>query len=289
MVIAEYTGGRVLRHSGDELEVLAGVGKPGYAGDGGSAKDAAFHDLHNLAIAANGDIYLSDHENHAVRKIDAATGEISSFAGDGEPGYLGDGGPVSESKFHQVMCVTLTPDRNSLLVTDLRNRRIRSIDLTSGTIKTIAGNGKKGVPVDGSLATDAPLVDPRAAAMDENGNLYVVERGGNALRMVDSSGKIFTVAGTGAKGKKDGNALDATFNGPKHLAIDQSNKVYIADDINHLIRKFDPITKTVTTVLGAKKWKLNRPHGVTVHGDDLYVADSWNHRILKLPLAVSPQ
>lgn len=287
MVIAEYTGGRVLRQSGQKLEVIAGIGKPGYAGDGGPATKAAFHDLHNLAMTSNGDIYLSDHENHSVRKIDAATGVISSFAGDGTAGFGGDGGPASDAKLHQVMCVTLTPDKQRILVTDLKNRRIRSIDLATKIITTVAGNGKKGIPQDGSIATESPLIDPRAAAMDGNGNLYIVERGGNALRMVDPSGEIFTVVGTGRKGKDDGPALAATLSGPKHLAIDESNNVYIADDMNHLIRKYDPIARSVTTVLGDKKWSLNRPHGVTVHDGNLFVADSWNHRILRMSVGNS--
>lgn len=287
MVIAEYTGGRVLRQHEGELEVIAGIGKPGYAGDGGPATTAAFHDLHNLAITDGGEIYLSDHENHSVRKIDSTTGVITSFAGDGTAGFSGDGGPASDARLNQVMCVTLTPDKQSLLVTDLKNRRIRSIDLTTKIIATIAGNGKKGIPRDGSIARESPLIDPRAAAMDKHGNLYIVERGGNALRMVDPSGKIFTVAGSGRKGKDDGPALAATMWGPKHLAIDKSNNVYIADDMNHLIRKYDPTTRTLTTVLGDKKWILNRPHGVTVHDGDLFVADSWNHRILRLSIGNS--
>lgn len=287
LVIAEYTGGRVLRQRGPTLEVIAGIGKPGYSGDGGPAATAAFHDLHNLAITDSGDIYLSDHENHAVRKIDSATGVISSFAGDGTAGFGGDGGPAIGAKFHQVMCVTLTPDNQNLIVTDLKNRRIRSIDLATEVITTVAGNGAKGIPLDGSIATRAPLIDPRAAAMDGDGNLYIVERGGNALRMVDPSGRIFTVAGTGRKGKSDGPALEATLWGPKHLAIDEFNHVYIADDMNHLVRKYDPITKNVTTVLGHLKWRLNRPHGVTVDDGKLFVADSWNHRVLRMPLGNS--
>ena len=86
--------------------------------------------------------------------------------------------------------------------------------------------------------------------MDAKGNLYVLERGGNALRIVRPDGRIFTLAGTGKKGHKDGPAKKATFSGPKHLCLDGQDKVIIADDNNHLIRLYDPKTKTVSTILG---------------------------------------
>ena len=139
--------------------------------------------------------------------------------------------------------------------------------------------------MDGANATTAPLVDPRAAAYDAAGNLYIVERGGNALRVVDTKGKVRTVAGSGKKGKADGVGQKATLNGPKHLAIDSAGAVYIADDNNHLVRCFDPKTGALTTVLGGGEFKLNRPHGVQVYDKWLYIADSWNHRIVRLKLA----
>ena len=93
-----------------------------------------------------------------------------------------------------------------------------------------------------------------------------------------------TVAGSGKKGKADGFGKEATFNGPKHLAIDPAGAVYIADDNNHLVRCFNPKTGVVTTVLGGGEFKLNRPHGVQVHNGWLYIADSWNHRVMRLKL-----
>jgi DNA-binding beta-propeller fold protein YncE len=183
-----------------------------------------------------------------------------------------------------VMCVMLNPAKDTLYIADIRNYRIRAINMKSQTISTVAGNGKRGIPKDAAISTKAPLVDPRAAAADKKGNLYIVERGGHALRVVRTDGKIYTLAGTGKKGKADGSALKATMNGPKHLDIDDDGNVYIADDNNHLIRKYDPKSKTLTTVLGKGKTKLNRPHGVCVHKGYLYVADSWHHRILKIKL-----
>lgn len=284
-LIAEYIGGRVFQLSpSGELEHLAGTGEKGYGGDGGPATEATFDAIHNLAVTPNGDIFLSDHVNHVVRRIDAKSGKISTFAGTGGRGFSGDGGPAAQAQFDVVMCVTLSPDGSQMIIADLGNRRIRSIDMTSGIVTTLAGNGEKGVPQDGQPALESPLIDPRAAAMDAEGNLYIVERNGHALRVVRPSGLIETVAGTGKSGDKDGPALEAQLAAPKHLDIDEAGNVYIADDMNHTIRKYDPAKNTLTTILGKGNFKLRRPHGVTVRGGELYVVDSYHHRVLKMPL-----
>ncbi len=285
LITAEYIGGRVFRllPSG-KLEHLGGTGEKGYSGDGGPATDATFDAIHNLAMTPDGDIFLSDHVNHVVRRIEAKSGQISTFAGTGKAGFSGDGGPAAQAQFNVVMCVELSPDGSQMIIADLSNHRIRSIEMKSGIVTTLAGNGKKGVPADGAPALESPLVDPRAAALDAKGNLYIVERNGHALRVVRPDGKIETVAGTGERGDKDGPALEAQLAAPKHLAIDGAGNVFIADDMNHTIRKYDPAKNTLTTVLGKGEFKLKRPHGVTVRGKELYVTDSYHHRILKMPL-----
>lgn len=286
MYIVEYQGGRIHRMTPDgKLTHVAGrPDAKGYTGDGGPPKQATFNLLHNLAIAPDGKLYMSDHLNSVVRTFDPKTNAIASYAGNGKKGFAGDDESVTKARFNMVMCVMLNPAKDTLYIADIRNYRIRAINMKSQTISTVAGNGKRGIPKDAAISTKAPLVDPRAAAADKKGNLYIVERGGHALRVVRTDGKIYTLAGTGKKGKADGSALKATMNGPKHLDIDDDGNVYIADDNNHLIRKYDPKSKTLTTVLGKGKTKLNRPHGVCVHKGYLYVADSWHHRILKIKL-----
>src|SRR5205814_7748526 len=107
------------------------------------------------------------------------------------------------------------------------NRRIRKIDLKTGTVTTVAGNGQKSVPPDGDAAVNAPLVDPRAVAVDKKGNIWILERNGHALRVVDAAGKIRTVAGTGKAGLSGdgGDALKAQLNSPKHLCVDLGGNV----------------------------------------------------------------
>lgn len=299
MYIVELSGGRVLKvDAKGALSVFAGAAKQkGDAGDGGPAAKALFNGLHNLAIAPNGDIYLADTWNQKVRKIDGKSGQVSTLAGTGKKGYSGDGGPAVKAEFGGIYCVALDPKAENLYLADLDNKRIRKIDLGSGMLTTVAGTGKAGVPEDGATAAEAPLVDPRAVAVDAKGNVYVLERGGHALRVVDPAGKIKTVAGTGKQGNAGdgGDARKALLNGPKHLCIDRDGNVLIADAENNLVRKYLPGDGTIVRVAGTgkrgaggvdgppEKTELARPHGVFVHpSGTLYITDSYNNRILKL-------
>ena len=286
--VAEYEGGRILKldHSG-KLHTLSGNGSKGYAGDGLNAEHGVFHSMHNVAWASDHMLYVSDTHNNLVRRIHGRTNRLSTLAGvPGQKGFSGDGGPAKKAKLDTPISISLTPDEKTLLIADIRNRRIRAVDLSSGIIRTVAGNGIRGKPIDGKPALGQPLMDPRASVMDDAGNLYVLERNGHALRVVRPNGKIYTLAGTGKKGRKDGPAMQATFNGPKHLCLDAKGRIIIADDNNHLIRLYDPESKSVSTILGGQampKAVLDRPHGVALGPDgSLWVCDSGNDRILKL-------
>ncbi len=250
---------------------------------------------HNLALAADGAIYIADTWKNQVQKFDLTTKKMTAVAGTGEKGFSGDGGPATEAKFDGIHCVSLAGDK--LYLADLGNRRIRLVDLKTGIVTTVAGNGRKGVPQDGAKAVEAPLVDPRAVIADTKGNIFILERSGNCLRGVDPQGRIRTLAGTGEKGfaGDDGDAKLATFNGPKHLCLDLEGNVVIADTENHLIRKYVVKDGTMMRVAGTgKKGKagvngspleveLSQPHGVYIHRDGtLYIADSSNDRILKV-------
>lgn len=279
------------------FNLVGGTGTKGDTGDGGPALKARFNGIHNLAITPNDDIFVADTWNSRIRKIDALTQRVSTVAGTGERGFSGDGGPAAQAKFGNIYCASLDPKAESLYLADLDNRRIRAVNLTTGIVRTIAGNGEKGVPQDGADAVSAPLVDPRAVAVDASGNVYILERGGNALRVVNREGKIRTVVGTGAKGASGdgGDARMATLNGPKHLCVDLEGNVIIADSDNHLIRKYLPHEGRILRIAGNGKKgtnglngppveaELNQPHGVYVHRDGtLYISDSSNDRILKI-------
>jgi sugar lactone lactonase YvrE len=298
LFLVEMTGQRVRKIDRKGIiTTIAGTGQKGDGGDGGPALHAQFNGMHSLAVAPDGNVYLADTWNNRVRRIDVWTGRITTVAGTGAKGYSGDGGPAAKATFGGIYCVALDAAGTRLYLADLDTRRVRMVDLKTQVVTTVAGNGRKGVPADGAAAVQAPLVDPRAVAVDARGNVYILERSGNALRVVDAHGKIRTVAGTGKAGASGdgGDARQATLRGPKHLCIDRDGNVIIADTANHLIRKYMPATGQIVRVAGTgKKGKagvggpperveFDEPHGVHVHPSGvLYIADSNNHRVLKL-------
>jgi hypothetical protein len=299
MIIAEMEhGNRILKvDSRGILRVIAGTGAKGYFGDGGPATAASFSGVHNLAVLPGGDILLADSFSNALRRIDAKTGYIQTMAGNGKKGFAGDGGPAAAAQFSTLIQISLDPAGARLFMADIGNRRVRSIDLASGVISTVAGNGQSGIPADGAEAVKAPLVDPRAVVPDAAGGFYILERGGNALRYVDAAGKIKTVAGTGKMGLSGdgGPGLAATLSGPKYVTLDHDGSVLIADAENNVVRRYSPKTGLITRVAGTGKpgaaglggdplqCQLRRPHGVTVARDGtVFITDSYNDRILKI-------
>jgi DNA-binding beta-propeller fold protein YncE len=296
--LVELTGGRVLTiDSKRTLSVLGGHEEKGNAGDGGPVQDASFNGMHSLAIGPDGKVYLADTWNNRIRTYDPKSGRIEAFAGTGEKGYLGDGGPASKARFGGIYSVAFDAAGKNIVLADLDNRRVRKIELASGIVTTVAGNGEKGVPSDDAVAAKAPLVDPRAACFDSQGNVYILERSGNALRVVTPDGRIRTVVGTGKVGAiGDGSdAKQATLNGPKHLCADKEDNILIADTENHLIRKYLVKEGKIVRVAGSGKKgtggldgpplavELDQPHGVYLHpSGELYIVDSSNHRVLKI-------
>ena len=285
--ICEHTGQKITSIGPKGVDDrFAGTGKSGYLGDGGPARDALFYDPHGLVIAGN-QMYVADTLNNRVRGIDLAKGTITTVAGTGERGFSGDGGPAVKATFNGTYGIAAAPKERKLYIADLSNRRIRMVDLRTGIVTTIAGNGTSAVPVDGAVAAESPLTEPRAVAADSKGNVYIIERRGNALRMVDRRGTIRTLISPGT--------VKPDLNGPKHLEVDRAGNVIIADTENYLIRKFDPASRTMTTLAGTGqagdhvdpadplKTQLKRPHGVFVHSSgDIYISDSDNHRVLRL-------
>jgi len=298
LFLVEFTGHRVRRIDRKGiLSTVAGTGEKGYAGDDGPAAKAQFNSMHNLVVTPQDDIYIADTWNNRVRKIDGRTGEIRTIAGTGEKGFRGDGGPATKARFGGIYCIALDAKGEKLYLADLDNHRIRVVDVRSGIVETVAGNGERGVPKDGADARKAPLVDPRAVTVDAKGNVYILERSGHALRVVDSEGKIRTVAGTGKKGLSGdgGDARHAKLNGPKHLCVDSKGDVLIADTENHVIRKYLPREGKIIRVAGTgrkgraglggppRDAEFDRPHGVLARPDGvIYISDSSNNRILKI-------
>lgn len=298
MYIVELEGGHIHRWTKrGGLVTVAGNGKKGDGGDRGPAVQAIFHSMHALAIDPEGTLYIADTLNHRVRRMDPVREVVEPFAGTGAKGSAGTDGPALSANFDGVYCVALTPDYKRLLITDLENHRVCAVDLETGRLRLVAGNGKAGVPSDGAMARESPLVDPRAAAADRFGNIYILERGGHTLRKVDPQGRIRTVVGTGTAGvgAEEGPAREMPLRGPKHLCIAVDGRVVIADTDNHQIRCYDPETERLRLVAGsgklgaqglggpAKLAELHFPHGVCLDSSgELFIVDTGNNRILRL-------
>jgi DNA-binding beta-propeller fold protein YncE len=296
--IVEMAKGERLRtvNAKGELVTLAGTGQTGSSGDGEAAIKASFNGMHSLAVGPDGCVYLADTWNNRIRKFDPKTGLVTAFAGTGEKGFSGDIGPALKAKFGGCFCVSFDPAGKNLYITDLDNRRIRKVEMASGIVTTVAGNGEKGLPKDGEKAAQQALVDPRAHAVDAKGHLYILERGGHALRVVSPDGTIRTVAGTGKSGMGSGKALESAMNGPKHLCIDRDGSVLIADTENHRIVRYVPGEEKIVPIAGTGKKgttgvggdplkaEFNQPHGVIVHPKtgEIYISDASNGRVLKI-------
>jgi sugar lactone lactonase YvrE len=282
---------RVDRDSG-VITTVAGTGSEGYSGDGGPAIQATLNQPYSLQVDANGDIYIVDRFNAAIRRVDAATGVITTVAGTGTPGYSGDGGPGNQARMREPNDCFLD-GRGGLLIADIQDQRVRRLDLGTGVITTFAGNGEKVRAGDGRPAIEASFLGARAICTDGKGNTYISEREGNGVRVVDANGTMSTFAGTGERGYSGdgGPALSATWGAPKAIRCDQQGNLLVVDTENHAIRKIDAVTGIVTTVAGGRLGGegdgaeavaagLDRPHGCDMDPQgNLFIADSNNHRV----------
>jgi DNA-binding beta-propeller fold protein YncE len=284
---------RVERRSGI-ITTVAGTGEAGYAGDGGPSTKAQLNSPYGIALDAADNLYIVDRLNSCIRLVEAATGRIRTIAGTGQPGYAGDGGPAHRAQLQEPNDIALD-GRARAYIADVRDHRIRVIDLASGLMTTFAGTGEAGSTGDGGPASRASLFGPRALAFGPTGALNICLRNDHKVRQVDMrTGLISTVAGTGTQGYTGdhGPAQRATFNGPKEIAVDSHDNIWLVDTENHCIRRIDRASGLVTTVAGtgqpggggdggpATAAMLKRPHGVCVDASgNLYIGDSENHRI----------
>jgi DNA-binding beta-propeller fold protein YncE len=271
---------------------VAGNSQRTYGGDGGPATAAALNMPHEIRFDSAGNMYIAERDNHVVRKVEAKTGIISTFAGTGMPGFSGDGGPAARAQLRQPHSIAVDPS-GKLLICDIGNHRIRQVDFSTGMIETYGGTGERQPTPDGAPVKTAPLNGPRTMSFDGDGNLYLALREGNAIyRIASKAGTIHHLAGTGEQGYSGdgGPARLARLAGPKGLAYG-GGRLYVADTESHVVRSIDLASGVITTVLGTGsrgdgpepdplRCALSRPHGVLVDADGiLYVADSEAHRI----------
>jgi sugar lactone lactonase YvrE len=200
----------------------------------GTLLNASFRLPDDIAIASDGTIYIADAGNHTVRRI--VGNKVESFAGNGVAGFAD--GSLENARFDTPTAIALSPDGRFIFVADTRNNRVRRIDVLNRRVDTLAGSGEFGSQ-DGP-GSEATFDQPIGLALDFDGTLYVSEVFGNAIRRVDPSGNVSTLAGDGLARFRDGLGVDARFDSPRGLAIDIQRRIlYVADTENFRIRKIE--------------------------------------------------
>jgi uncharacterized protein (TIGR03437 family) len=277
------------------IRAFAGSGALGSSGDGAPATTASMNSPLGIAVDNAGNVYITDSGNNRVRKVTTG-GIITTVAGTGENGFGGDGGPATAAKLSSPFGVALDA-ANNIYIADTFNARVRKVDARTGVITTVAGTGQLGSTGDGGPATTARFFNPAGVALDAAGNLYISDVGDQRVRRVNASdGRVITVVGNGIPGYNGDDILaaGAQLNAPLFISFDRAGDLFIADQVNHRIRKVAMSTGLITTVAGIGTIgssgdgsapagaQLFFPTGVALdRSGNQYIADQSNHRIRK--------
>ncbi len=276
-----------------------GNGAAGFAGDSGKAADAQVNFPLGLAIDGSGNVYIADHLNHRIRKV-AADGTITTVAGSDSIGSTGDDGPATSARLNFPSGVAVDGS-GALYITDTMNHTIRKV-VVGGNITLFAGQRgvsgflEKDAKEEFLDAKDAQLNAPTGIAIDSAGNIYFCDTRNHRVRKIGTDGKIQTIAGSGEKGETGdgGEAVEAKLNSPTGVAVDSAGNVYIADQMNHRIRKVDK-DGIISTVAGtglpgysgngglAARAQLFYPCCIALDRQgNLFIADRTNNRVRRV-------
>ena len=276
------------------ISTFAGKGTAGNSGDNGKASDAELNLPFGLALDGAGNLYIAEFGNSRVRKV-SRNGVITTFAGNGTPGYGGDGGQAGAAQINSPTGVTLDAAGN-LYIADFANSRVRKVS-TNGVITTVAGTGVPGFSGDGGKATSAQLVSPSGVAVSPAGQIYITDPGAHNVRVVSTNGVIATAAGRGSVGYSGdtGPATGAELVAPTGIAADAAGNLYITDSGSRIRKVY--ATGSLVTIAGigtlgysgdggpALNAQFNGLAGITVDAaGNLYTADSANGSLRKLTL-----
>jgi DNA-binding beta-propeller fold protein YncE len=274
------------------VTVVAGTGEQGYSGDGSSALQARLNNPFDLAFSPDGSLVFSDTFNHCIRRIDAASGIISTICGTGARGFAGDGGRATRAQLNEPYGIII--DRTGrVFFADRKNQRVRVID-TTGVITTFAGHGSAEYSGDGGPADTAGLAEPNGLTFSpDQAKLFIADVAGHRVRVVDlASGQIATFAGTGeARHDGDGGpATAASVFGARAVAFAPDGSLYVMERQGSCIRRIrDGVIETVAGTGGrgysgdggdARAAVFDAPKEMAVDPDgNIYVVDTENHAI----------
>lgn len=286
------------------ISTAAGTGVRGFSGDGGPATSARVANVAGMDVDDIGNLVFADVDNNRIRRVDAVSGIISTVAGSQFRGFSGDGGPATSAHLNRPTDVALNAN-GDMFIAGFLNNRIRRVDVATGIISTVAGNGLRGFSGDGGLATSARLNRPRGLALDAAGNLFISDTDNNRIRRVDfSTGIISTVAGNGALGFSGdgGPATEASLNKPTDVTLDAAGNMLIADRLNHRIRRVDASTGVISTMAGNGLWGFSGDGGLATdarlaapiriivdpEGSIIFFVDFSNRRVRRVSLNPRP-
>lgn len=278
------------------IHTIAGTGQPENNGDEGSATEVNVGQPFGVEIGPGGALYITEVQNHRVRKLDPASGKLTTVAGNGEKGYSGDGGPATEAKLNEPYEVRFD-DAGNMYFVEMQNHVVRRVDNETGRITTIAGTGERGYGGDGGPAVKATFSQPHSIALDGKGSLYIADIGNHRIRRVDlKTGIVESFAGSDQrKLPQDGQSAHGNpVLGPRALFID-GDTMWIALREGHSVWKIDLKDGIWRHVAGtgqkgfsgdggpAKAATFNGPKGIAVGPQGhVYVVDTENQAIRKI-------
>ncbi|HTB32331.1 MAG TPA: T9SS type A sorting domain-containing protein [Bacteroidia bacterium] len=282
------------------ITTIAGTGTGGYNGDNIQATAAEVNTPSDMSTDKAGNVYICDFLNNRIRRVDAITGIITTYAGTGTAGYNGDNIAATAAEIFEPTGIAVDTSGN-VFIADYQNHRARRVDHLTQIMTTVAGTGTGAYNGDNIAATSAELQDPEGVSTDDSGNVYIADTYNYRIRkIITKTGIITTVAGNGVLGYSGdgGSAVLAEINHVEKVKAGPNGDVYIPEEVNYRIRYVDYNTGIITTIGGngmygfsgnggqATAAEIAGPEGITLDAlGNVYFADISNNWVQKIDIS----